>query len=99
MKVQITEGTETVITLSGRLDTNTSPEFEKAIEPVMQGTAPRVIMDCSALDYISSSGLRLFLMLQKNVSQKKGKLILKGLSPEIKEIFNITGFSAIFTIE
>lgn len=99
MEVKITEGAETVITVSGRLDTNSSPEFEKAIEPVLMGSAQQVIIDCKALIYISSSGLRLFLMLQKKMSAKKGTLLLRGLSAEIKEIFNITGFSAIFKIE
>jgi len=99
MKVKITEGDVTIIEISGRLDTNTSPEFERAIEPITSGSVSHVAVECSALNYISSSGLRLFLMLQKNISQKKGTLILRGLSSDIKEIFNITGFSAIFTIE
>lgn len=99
MEVKITDGDITIITISGRLDTNSSPEFEKVIEPVISGSVSNLALDCNALQYISSSGLRLFLMLQKNISQKKGALVLRGLSPEIKEIFNITGFSAIFTIE
>lgn len=96
--MKITEGPETVITIIGRLDTNTSPAFEKAITPILTGATKEVKIDCSALDYISSSGLRLFLMLQKNINQKKGSLNLCGLSDSIKEIFNVTGFSAIFKI-
>lgn len=98
MEVKITEGPETVVAIVGRLDTNSSPAFEKAITPILAGEAKVVKIDCSALDYISSSGLRLFLMLQKNINQKKGSLSLCGLSDSIKEIFNVTGFSAIFKI-
>lgn len=98
MEVKITEGAETVITIAGRLDTNTSPAFEKAITPILTGATKEVQVDCSALEYISSSGLRLFLMLQKNINQKKGTLRLCGLSDSIKEIFTVTGFSAIFKI-
>lgn len=93
------EGPETVIELGGRLDTNSSPEFEKALEPVLTGNALKVKMDCSRLQYISSSGLRLFLMLQKKMAAKKGSLRLCGLSPAIREVFNVTGFSAIFRLE
>lgn len=90
---------ETVISVKGRLDTNTSPEFEKEVMPVLNGDEKSFRIDCSDLDYISSSGLRLFLMAQKTVIAKKGSLRLTGLKPAIQEIFNITGFSAIFKIE
>lgn len=93
------EGSETVIELIGRLDTTTSPQFEQAIEPILKGEALKVKVDCSRLDYVSSSGLRLFLMLQKNIKAKKGSLRLCGLNPAIREVFNVTGFSAIFRIE
>ena len=90
---------ETVIAVKGRLDTNSSPEFEKAIVPILNSDEKSFQIDCSGLEYISSSGLRLFLMAQKTVIAKKGTLRLTGLKPEIQEIFNITGFSAIFKIE
>lgn len=99
MEVKITAGNEIIIAISGRLDTNSSPEFESIVQPIVDGDALKVAVDCQALEYVSSSGLRQFLMLQKKISQKKGSLRLYGLTPAIKEIFNITGFSAIFKIE
>lgn len=100
MEVKITKDPEvTIIAISGRLDTNTSPELEKALEPVLFGDISHIIVDCNDLSYVSSSGLRLFLILQKNISAKKGSLSLRGLNPAIKEVFNITGFAAIFRIE
>lgn len=100
MEVKITKDPEmTIISISGRLDTNTSPEFEKALEPVLSSDISHIIVDCNNLTYVSSSGLRLFLILQKNISVKKGSLSLRGLNPAIKEVFNITGFAAIFKIE
>lgn len=93
------EGPETVVELAGRLDTNTSPEFEKRIEPILKGDISKVKVDCTRLDYISSSGLRLLLMLHKNVKAKKGSLRLCGLNPTIREVFNVTGFASFFRIE
>ncbi len=100
MEVRINKvNEEVVITVSGRLDTSSSPEFEKEISPALNSDEKAFQINCSNLDYISSSGLRLFLMAQKMVTAKKGSLRLTGLKPEIQEIFNITGFSAIFKIE
>ena len=96
MEVNITEGNQTVISVKGRLDTVSAPEFEQAIAPVIAGDMKQIILDCTALEYISSSGLRLFLTLQKTAAAKQGTLILKGMKDEIKEIFDMTGFSAIF---
>ena len=99
MKVTVTEGPEVVVIVSGRLDTNSSADFEKTIEPVLTGTALKVKVDCSDLKYISSSGLRVFLLLQKKVSHRSGILRLCGLNDDVREVFDVTGFSALFLIE
>ena len=99
MEIQINNGTQTVISINGRLDAVNVSEFEKAIAPVMDGDMRDVAVDCSALDYISSSGLRNFLILQKASNAKQGKLTLKGMKPVIKEVFDMTGFSALFSFE
>ncbi|SEF66682.1 STAS domain-containing protein [Parabacteroides chinchillae] len=99
MKVTVTEGPEVVVIVSGRLDTNSSADFEKTIEPVLNGTALKVKVDCSDLKYISSSGLRVFLLLQKKISHRNGVLRLYGLNDDIREVFDVTGFSALFLIE
>jgi len=99
MEININNGTQTVISISGRLDSVNVSEFEKAIAPVIEGEMKDVAIDCSALDYISSSGLRNFLILQKTSNAKQGKLVLKGMKPEIKEVFDMTGFSTLFCFE
>lgn len=93
------EGDETVISVGGRLDTNTSPEFEGAIAPVLASAVSHIKLDCGALDYVSSSGLRQLLRIQKNIAQKKGVLRLVGLKPAIREVLDVTGFSMLFRIE
>jgi len=96
MEVNINDGTQTVISISGRLDTINASDFEKAIATVIASDMKDVVIDCTQLDYISSSGLRLFLTMQKAANVKEGQLTLKGIKPEIKEIFDITGFTSIF---
>lgn len=66
--------------------------------PLLEGGNPDIELDCSELEYISSSGLRLFLTLQKSVNARGGKLVIKNMNSQIKEIFNMTGFSRIMTI-
>jgi len=90
MKITIENGKETVINLSGQLDTLTSVDLEKEIAPILQGEAQTVVLDGAELTYISSAGLRLLLTLQKG---------MKNNQNEIMEILNITGFSHILTIE
>lgn len=84
--------------ITGRLDTANSDEFEKKMQPLLQGTSPDIEVDCSDLEYISSSGLRLFLTLQKSVNARSGKLVIFNMKDQIREIFNMTGFSRIMTI-
>ncbi len=96
MEIKISQGPQTVIAVSGRLDTVNAPDFEKAVAPVIASDMKDVVLDCTALDYISSSGLRLFLSLQKAANSKQGQLTLQGMKPEIKEVFDMTGFSAMF---
>ena len=99
MEVNI-ENTEnkTVVVLNGRLDTTTADKFMQDITPLMQGDNPDIEMDCTGLEYTSSQGLRMFLMLQKSVTARKGNLVLKNMKPNVKEVFDITGFSNIIKI-
>jgi len=99
MEINISDGIQTVISISGRLDTLSAPDFEKAIAPVIAGDMKEVILDCTDLDYISSLGLRMFLTMQKAANAKQGQLSLKGIKADVKEIFDITGFSSIFRFE
>ena len=92
------EGGKTLVELTGRIDTTNAVQFQNDIAPLMQGDNPDIEMDCSGMEYTSSQGLRMFLMLQKSVGSRKGKLVLKNMKPQVREVFDITGFSNIITI-
>ena len=81
----------------GRLDTVTAPELEAAIRPELEGTT-ELILDFSELDYISSAGLRVLLSFQK-LMNKQGSMKVIGVNETVYEIFEVTGFSDILTIE
>ncbi len=89
-------GGELTIAPKGSLDTVTTPDLEKEIGDLENLNS--LIIDCKDLDYVSSSGLRLFLKLHKSLSLKGG-LKLVNVPPLIKEIFDITRFSDVLTIE
>lgn len=99
MEINIKYGTETVIHLSGQLDTLSSPDFEKEIINILEGDVKKVILDGTDLTYISSAGLRLLLILQKKMSLKGGVFVLRNIQNSIMEIFRITGFNSFLTIE
>ncbi len=84
--------------VEGRLDTINAPEFEKLIQPLLTATE-NIELDCADLEYIASSGLRLFLTLQKSVTARQGQLVLKNLRPDIKAVFDMTRFTSIFNIQ
>lgn len=87
---------ELTIILSGRLDTNTSPDLEKELSSI--DNIKTLIFDLKQLDYISSAGLRIILVLQKQMN-KQGNMIIKNVTNNVKEVFDITGLSDILTIE
>lgn len=85
------------IALVGRLDTTTAPELEASIKESIDGV-DAFSLDFAKLDYISSAGLRVLLAAQK-IMNKQGKMVVKNVNDDIKEVFEITGFSDILTIE
>ncbi len=87
-----------VITVEGRLDTTQSDGFEKQVMEMLKEDQNRIVLDCKGLNYISSSGLRVFLILQKKMAAEGGALKICNLQPSIKEIFDMSGFSMIFSI-
>ena len=91
------ESASLTMKLGGRLDTTTAPELEKAFEENMD-VSKDLILDMKELEYISSAGLRVLLAAQKKMNQA-GKMKLTGVSDEVMEVFEITGFSDILTIE
>jgi len=98
MQVQITNSNnQTIVSVEGRLDTITAGDFEAKILPLVD-SAGKLVIDMSGLEYISSTGLRVFLIAQKKIMQSGGRLVLCCLQPAIREIFDIAGFSTIFSI-
>ena len=84
--------------LDGRLDTVTAPVLENELKSAFN-EAGKIVMDFSKLTYVSSAGLRVLLMGQKTATEKSVLLTLTGVSEEIMEVFEMTGFSDILTIE
>lgn len=99
MEIKIQNGETTTVALTGQLDTLTTVDAEKAISPILASDVKELVLDCSGLDYISSAGLRLLLIIQKGMASKKGIFRLVNTKKEVREIFDLTGFSSILTIE
>lgn len=91
------DGEKLTLAPEGRIDTVTSPEFSKSIEDNIEGVKDLVI-DLEKLEYISSAGLRVLLTTQKNMN-KVGTMKLIHVNDVIMDVFNITGFVDILTIE
>jgi len=87
-----------VVGIEGRIDTTNFSTFEKEITGIIDGGETNIVLNCSGMNYISSSGLRVFLIAQKRLTGLNGKLHLCEMQPTIKEIFDISGFSSIFKI-
>lgn len=90
-------GNELCISLEGRLDTTTAPELEKVLSGSLDGVT-ELTFDMSALDYLSSAGLRILLGAQKRMN-KQGSMKVTNVNETIMEIFEVTGFADILTIE
>ena len=86
-----------VIALEGRLDTTTAPQLDEELKTALDGVE-KLEFDFSKLEYISSAGLRVLLSAQK-VMNKQGSMVIKNVGEEINEIFEVTGFVDILTIE
>ena len=91
LSIEINENNNSEIKLIGRLDTITATDFEKKLEQIIP-TVDMLTINCEDLVYISSAGLRVILKTYKMLASKKG-LILTNVSDEVREVFEITGFS------
>lgn len=90
---------DTTAYLNGRLDTAASSAALKDLQPLFEKASETVVLDCSNLAYISSSGLRIFLMLRKEAAAKGGKVIVRGINNDIRNVFMMTGFINLFNFE
>lgn len=87
-----------VLIIEGRLDSNTSAILEKKIIELTSAGEKNLVIDFSGMDYISSAGLRVLLMAAKITKKAGGKVILTTLCSNVQEVFDIAGFTSIFTI-
>lgn len=84
--------------LVGRLDAESSPKFAKTAKPLLSCASETIIMDCSKLEYISSSGLRELLLIRKKVAERNGKFTLTNVSYYIRSVLAMTGMLSLFEI-
>ena len=96
IKKTIENGKATFL-LSGRLDTGTSPDLDRELKASLDGIS-ELIIDLKKTDYISSAGLRVLLSAQK-VMNRQGSMVIRNANDTVMEIFEVTGFSDILTIE
>ena len=89
-------GNTATVTVEGRLDTTTAPQFEAEINSIVDNVND-LVLEFDKLEYISSAGLRVLLATHKTIS-KKGTMVINGANSDVKDIFEITGFSDILTI-
>jgi anti-anti-sigma factor len=93
-----THGDFRVLRLNGRLDTETSADFELAAHDLTAAGERRFIVDLAGISYVSSAGLRVLLALAKQMSTGGGELRLCGLAPSVRQVFDLSGFSKLFVI-
>ncbi len=93
------ESNVSTVRLIGRLDTPASQDVAQELEPLMADASGTIVLDCSEMGYISSSGLRIFLSLRKAAASRGGKVIVRNISDDIRQVFMMTGFLNLFEIE
>lgn len=86
----------TVLTITGRMDAVTAPEFEKVIKQLIEEGNKGFVVDFKGLDYISSAGLRALLATAKLLKGKGGQIRFANITGTVKEVFDISGFGSIF---
>jgi anti-anti-sigma factor len=90
------DGARILVTVAGRMDAGSAPEFDKRCEAWLAEGALSFVVDFSGLDYISSAGLRSLLVLGKKAASRQGRVVIAAAKDVVKEVFTISGFGAIF---
>jgi len=93
------EDGKTIIKTGQRIDTMNAGQFEKDIEPALQEQGVDLEMDCTDLNYMASSGLRIIQKTMRTVTMKRGKFKMTNVSPEIYKVLAMTGFTKFMTVE
>lgn len=100
MKTEIVEkGNQIIATFAGRLDTPASVQTSEDVKPLLEAQNKEIILDCTALEYISSSGLRIFLSIRKEAAAHGSKVIVRNINADIRQVFMMTGFVSLFEIQ
>ena len=90
------ENNNQVVYFEGRLDTSASSQVQVDVQPVMDNVKSDIILDCNKLEYISSSGLRIFLSILKSAKASGKHVYIQGLNNELRQVFTLTGFINLF---
>ena len=99
MDITITEaGNQIIATFDGRLDTVAAQQISETITPLLEHADQTIVLDCEKMPFISSSGLRIFLKIRKEVEAKGGKMLLKNICPDVMQVFKMTKLDDIFEI-
>ena len=88
-----------VATLDGELDTAAAIEVEKELQPLFESKGRDLVIECEKLEYIASSGLRILLGILKSAKAAGGKVVLRNMNDDIKNVFQLTGLISLFDVE
>ena len=100
MKTEIiASGDHVIAKFAGRLDTPASVQTAEDVKPLLEVSNKQIILDCTELEYISSSGLRIFLSIRKEAAGHGSKVIVRNINADIRQVFMMTGFVSLFEIQ
>jgi anti-sigma B factor antagonist len=92
-------GNQIIAQFIGRLDTAAAVPVAEEVKPLLEASNREIILDCSQLEYISSSGLRIFLSIRKEAAAHGSKVIVRDINADIRQVFMMTGFISLFEIQ
>ncbi|MDX9980859.1 MAG: anti-sigma factor antagonist [Lentisphaeria bacterium] len=92
------QGSVSILRASGRLDATTMADTERQLTAAIVGGSRRMVLDCSAVEYISSAGLRVILSAAKRMQKAEGKLVLAAASPQVRQVFDMAGLGAVIPV-
>ena len=92
-------GNQVIASFIGRLDTAAAVVTTEAVKPLLTMENKEIILDCAQLEYISSSGLRIFLAIRKEAATHNSKVIVRAINDDIRQVFMMTGFISLFEIQ
>ena len=88
-----------LVTLDGELDTAAAAEVNETLQPLYTSSSKDVVIDCTNLEYIASSGLRILVSIVKGAKAGGSKVVLRHVNDDIKDVFKMTGFTSLFEME